>query len=177
VTLRVSYAGPGYGSAMLPVMVADMGCARRPWRDGPIDLLAGHKLEFVRLGNAVVLSFTGGRQVLIESRARLDGPDGPVDIEPGERPSDALAALLGDVVRTARTRVTGELEITFDSGAALLVGADADFESWAIAGPDAQLMVCLAHGEVAVWGEPAGLSASSGRTPSRPAAPSGRGGR
>ena len=138
---------------MLPVMVADMGCARRPWRERPITVLIGRKLEYVRLGNAVVLSFSGGSQVLIESRAHLDGPGGPAEIEPGERPSDVLATLLGAVVRTARTYDTGELEIIFAGGSSLLVGADADFESWAVSGPDGFLMVCLAHGELAVWGD------------------------
>jgi hypothetical protein len=60
--------------------------------------------------------------------------------------------LLGDVVRSARTRDTGELEITFGSGSRLLVDADPDVESWAVAGPDGMLIVCVSRGEVAVWG-------------------------
>ena len=78
-----------------------------------------------------------------------------------ENPSDILATLLGEVVRSARARDTGELQITFGSGARLLVGADADFESWALTGPDGLLVVCLARGELAVWGD-AGLSADEG---------------
>jgi hypothetical protein len=138
---------------MLPVMVADMGAGRRPRQARSITLLAGHKLEYVRLGHAIVLGFTGGRQVVIETVARLNGPGGRVDVEPGEHPSDALATLLGDVVRAARVQDTGELEIVFGSGAELLVGVDADFESWAVAGPDRFLIVCLARGELAVWGD------------------------
>jgi hypothetical protein len=139
---------------MLPVMVADMGAGQRPRQARPLHLLAGQKLEYVRLGHAIVLSFSGGQQVVIETVAQLTGPGGRVDVEPGENPSDAIAMLLGDVVRTARTRDTGELLLTFGSGSELLVGVDADFESWAVTGPDGLLIVCLARGELAVWGDP-----------------------
>jgi hypothetical protein len=141
---------------MLPVMVADMGVERRPRQTRPIHQLAGRKLEYVRLGHAIVLSFTGGRQVLIETVVHLDGPAGRADVEPGEHPSDILATLLGDVVRAAWTRPTGELELTFGSGSRLVVGVDPDFESWAVAGPDGYLIVCLARGEIAVWGDGTG---------------------
>jgi hypothetical protein len=60
--------------------------------------------------------------------------------------------LLGDVVRAARTRDTGELQLVFAGGSELLVEADADVESWAVAGPDGFLIVCLAGGELAAWG-------------------------
>ncbi|MEV6304361.1 DUF6188 family protein [Actinoplanes sp. NPDC051861] len=114
--------------------------------------MVGRRLEYLRLGHAIVLGFSGGLQVLIEAVAHLDGPDGRVDVEPGDNPSDALAVVLGDVVREARTRETGELDITFESGAGLVVDADADVESWAIAGPDGSLVVCVSRGELAVWG-------------------------
>jgi hypothetical protein len=138
---------------MLPFMVADVDAGRSPRQARSIDSLAGEKLEYVRLGHAIVLSFSGGRQVLIETVAHLDGPGGPVEVQPGAHPSDVLALLLGDVVRSARTRETGELTITFRSGSELRVGVDADFESWAVTGPDGFLIVCLAAGELAVWGD------------------------
>jgi hypothetical protein len=138
---------------MLPVMVTDMDAGRRPRRARSITLLVGHKLEYVRLGHAVVLSFSGGRQVLIETPAQLNGPCGRVEVEPGEHPSDVLASLLGDIVRAAVTTDAGELRLTFVSGSVLSVGVDADFESWAVAGPDGFLVVCLAGGELAVWGD------------------------
>lgn len=138
---------------MLPVMVADMRAGRRPRRARSIDVLAGRKVEYVRLGHAVVLSFSGGPQVLIETVAHLDGPGGRADVEPGDHPSDVLAMLLGDTVRAAWTLDSGELQIAFESGAELSVGVDADFESWAIVGPGGVLMVCLARGELAVWGD------------------------
>jgi len=137
---------------MLPVMVADMEAGVRPGQVRRIDPLIGQKLDYVRLGHAIVLSFSRGSQVLIETVGRLTSTDGEADVEPGEDPSDALATLLGDVVRDAETADTGDLRITFDSGAELLVGADPDVESWAVAGPDRLLIVCLARGELAVWG-------------------------
>ena len=140
---------------MLPVMVTDMDAGRRPRRARSITLLVGHKLEYVRLGHAVVLSFSGGSQVLIETLANLDGPGGRVEVEPGEHPSDVLASLLGDIVRAAVTTDAGELRLTFVSGSVLSVGVDADFESWAVAGPAGFLIVCLARGELAVWGDAA----------------------
>ena len=142
---------------MLPAMVADTSAGQGPRQARPISGLAGQKLEYVRLGHAVVLGFSGGRRVLIETVARLSGPSGRADVEPGENPSDVLATLLGDVVRDARAGHTGELRIAFGSGSKLVVGVDADVESWAVAGPDG-LVVCLARGELAVWGDatPAG---------------------
>jgi hypothetical protein len=118
-----------------------------------VNLLVGHRLEYVWLGHAIVLGFSGGRQVVIEAVANLIGPSGRVDVEPGENPSDVLATLLGDVVRTARTH-DSELWIGFDSGSELVVGVDADYESWAVTGRDG-LIVCLAGGELAVWASPA----------------------
>ena len=140
---------------MLPVMVADMDAGRRPRQTRSLHLLAGQKVEYVRLGHVIVLGFTAGRQVLIETTTHLYGPDGRVDVEPGENPSDALATLLGDVVRTARALDTGELQITFRSGSELMVCTDADVESWAVAGQNGFLVVCLARGELAVWGDAA----------------------
>ena len=134
---------------MLPVMIADRGAGQRP---RSIKSLAGRRLEYVRLDDAVVLNFAGGHQVLIETPAEVNGPAGRVVVEPGRHSADILATLLGDVVRDARTSPGGELTITFGSGAVLLVCADDDFESWAVAGADG-LVVCLAGGEVAVWGD------------------------
>jgi uncharacterized protein DUF6188 len=148
---------------MLPVMVTDMDAGMRPRPERPgadllpgllTGLLVGQKLEFLRLGHAVVLGFSGGSQVLIETLARLDGPDGRVFVEPGDEPSDDFATLLGDTIRSVRSYPRGELEITFASGAELLVGVDPDVESWAVAGPRGVLLVCLARGEIAVWGDP-----------------------
>jgi hypothetical protein len=141
---------------MLPVMVADMDAGRRPRQGRSIDMLSGRKLEYVRLGHAIVLGLSGGCQVLIETVTQLHGPAGRAEVEPGENPSDILATLLGDVIRTACIRETGELVITFHSGSQLLVGVDPDFESWAVAGPDGFLIVCLARGELAVWGDASG---------------------
>jgi hypothetical protein len=53
----------------------------------------------------------------------------------------------------ARAHDTGALRLCFGSGSELVVDADADVESWAVAGPDRFLIVCLARGEVAVWGD------------------------
>ncbi|MBG0565544.1 DUF6188 family protein [Actinoplanes aureus] len=137
---------------MVPLMVAGRDAAPRPEPGRPLDLLVGQQLEYVWLGHAVVLGFTGGRQVLIEAVAHLDGPTGRYDVEPGDNPSDAIATLLGDVVESAGARDTGELEIGFRGGAALLVDVDDDAESWAVTGADGLLIVCLARGELAVWG-------------------------
>ncbi|GIE97650.1 DUF6188 family protein [Paractinoplanes rishiriensis] len=118
----------------------------------PLNLLLGQKLEYVRLDDAIVLGFAGGHQVLIETVVNLTGPAGRTEIEPGTHPSDVLATLLGDVVRAARTGESGELRISFDGGAELLVEVDAEVESWAVAGPDGFLIVCLPGGEIATWG-------------------------
>ncbi|MEU4563570.1 DUF6188 family protein [Actinoplanes sp. NPDC023936] len=117
----------------------------------PLHLLTGQELEFIRLGHAIVLGFSGDRHVIIESAAHLAGPGGRAEVGPDD-PSDAIGTLLGDVVRQARAGESGELRIAFASGAELLVDADADAESWAVTGPDGFLIVCLARGELAMWG-------------------------
>jgi hypothetical protein len=104
----------------------------------------GQKLEYVRLGDVIILGFSGGTRVLIETVVHLSGVD-------AHESEDDLAMLLGDVVRAARTGDTGELTITLASGSELLVGADAEVESWAVSGPDGGLVVCLPRGELAVW--------------------------
>jgi uncharacterized protein DUF6188 len=110
----------------------------------PISHLVGQKLEYVRLGDVIILGFSGGTRVLIETVVHLAG----VDDASGE---DDLAMLLGDVVRAAGTNPAGELTITLASGSELLVGADAEVESWAVSGSDGGLVVCLPKGELAVW--------------------------
>jgi len=132
-------------------MVAVLDEARRSRQARGIGCLTGRKLENVWLGDVVVLGFSGGCQVLIETSAQLAGPDGRAVVEPGEDPSDALAAVLGDVVTGARTGAAGELRICFGNRTELLVDAAADRESWAFTGPDGFLIVCLPRGELAVW--------------------------
>ncbi len=64
-------AGRSTVPAMLPVMVTDMDAGLRPRPIGLLSgLLFGQKLEFVRLGHAVVLGFSGGSLVLIVCLAR-----------------------------------------------------------------------------------------------------------
>jgi hypothetical protein len=144
---------------MMPVVVADMDAERHQRETRSINQLVGQKLEYVQLGRAIVLTFIGGSRVLIETIAQLDGPNGRADVEPGDHRSDILATLLGVVVRAAWTCDTGDLHITFDGGSELVVGVDPDVESWAVASRDGVLVVCLARGELAVWG---------GAPPSRP---------
>lgn len=139
---------------MLPVMVTDMSAGRQPRRERSLELLAGRRLEYLRLGHAFVLSFTGGEQVLVETAVQLALPGrGRIVAEPGDHPSDELAALLGDEVVSARTGNAGELLLTFASGAELLICPHADVESWAVTSPGGFLIVCLAGGETATWGE------------------------
>ncbi|MCY1137276.1 DUF6188 family protein [Actinoplanes sp. Pm04-4] len=134
---------------MVPAAVA----GRCPQGAGAVELLAGQRLDYVQLGPALVLGFSGDTRVMIEVVARLGGPVGRVEIEPGDRPSDALGLLLGDVVRTAEVGDSGELALSFEGGFDLCVGPHAEAESWAVAGADGCLVVCLAGGEVAAWTE------------------------
>lgn len=122
-------------------------------RPSEVELLIGLKVEYVRLGPAIVLGLSGGSQLLVETTARLSGPHGRFDIDPGADSADVVATLLGDVVRSVQTSDTGDLKITFGDGSELLVGADADFESWAVVRAGGGLTVCLPGGEVAVWGD------------------------
>jgi hypothetical protein len=122
----------------------------------PLNLLVGCELEFVQLDHAVILGFSGGRKVVIEAMAHLDGPNGPAVVDPAGDPSDALSTLLGDTVDVARTGDSGELWLSFTSGALLRVDTCPDVEAWAVTGPDGFLIVCMARGELAVWGSAAG---------------------
>ncbi|XVV15819.1 DUF6188 family protein [Actinoplanes sp. CA-131856] len=117
----------------------------------PLSPLVGQHLEYVRLGDALVLSFSRGSQILIETAAHLTTPEIRARIVPGDDSSDALASLLGDVVSTAQTADDGALTITFGAGYELRVTADPEVESWAFTNPDGPLIVCLPGGELAVW--------------------------
>ena len=121
-------------------------------REPPDLRLTGRTLEEVRSGYAVVLQFSDGYEVTVESTVRLDGAGGGVEVEPDELPSPALDRLVGDTVRAAGVRDTGELTIAFGSGRELVVSVDADYESWNVTGPDGLLVVCLPGGGLAVWG-------------------------
>ncbi|MFI5495159.1 DUF6188 family protein [Actinoplanes sp. NPDC051859] len=119
--------------------------------EAPLDALIGLRVEYVRLDHTIVLGLSGGRQVVVETPVHVSGPGTRVDVQPGEDPPDALAALLGDVVRTAWTRDGGELHLRFASGSELSVDVDPAAESWAVADPDGVLVACLAPGELAFW--------------------------
>jgi hypothetical protein len=105
----------------------------------------------VQSGYAVVLRFSDGYAATIENTVRLEGS---IDGGPGWSASPPLDELVGDTVRTADVRGTGELAITFDSGRELVVGVDAEYEAWNVTGPDGLLVVCLPGGGLAVWGVP-----------------------
>ncbi|MEV0898904.1 DUF6188 family protein [Actinoplanes sp. NPDC049802] len=113
--------------------------------------LIGQRLNNVLLGPAVSLRFTGGGEVMFEGAAHLDGYGRNTGFRPGDDAADTLVMLLGDVVEDAGTGDGGELWISFGSGARLVVDADADAESWAVAEAGGRLIVCLARGELAVW--------------------------
>ncbi|XVU28693.1 DUF6188 family protein [Actinoplanes sp. CA-054009] len=117
----------------------------------PLSPLVGQHLEYVRLGDALILSFSRGSQILIETAAHLTTPETQARLLPGDDSSDALASLLGDVVSTAQTADDGELSITFAAGYELRVTADPEVESWAFTNPDGPLIVCLPRGEIAIW--------------------------
>jgi hypothetical protein len=124
----------------------------------PLTPLVGQHLEYVRLGDALVLSFSRGSQILIETAALLTSPGHRATVMPGEDSSDALSPLLGDVVSTAQTS-DGELALTFGAGSELRVCPDPEVESWAFTNPDGPLIVCLPGGELAIWAN-AGASAT-----------------
>ncbi|MEV4346305.1 DUF6188 family protein [Actinoplanes sp. NPDC049596] len=124
----------------------------------PLTPLVGQHLEYVRLGDALVLSFSRGSQILIETAALLTAAGSRATVVPGEDDADVLAPLLGDVVSTAQAS-DGELSLTFGTGAELRVGPDPEVESWAFTNPDGPLIVCLPGGELAVWAN-AGASAT-----------------
>ncbi|GAA0462542.1 hypothetical protein Ade02nite_29090 [Paractinoplanes deccanensis] len=117
----------------------------------PLIPLAGQHLDYVRLGDALVLSFSRGSQILIETAAHLTTPAGRTSVTPAAHDEDALAPFLGDAVQTAHTDKSGALTVTFAAGSALEVRPDPDVESWAFTNPDGPLIVCLPGGELAVW--------------------------
>ncbi|SDT25319.1 DUF6188 family protein [Actinoplanes derwentensis] len=137
---------------MVPATAAGPESGRR---SRPLGVLVGRKLEYVQLGHSIALGFSGGCRVLIETITHLDGPGGRTDVEPGDNPDDIMATLLGETVRSAGSAADGELCIDFGSGARLVVDVDPDAESWAVVGPGGYLIVCLARGELASWGEAA----------------------
>ncbi|WP_157411557.1 MULTISPECIES: DUF6188 family protein [Actinoplanes] len=125
-----------------------------------LGLLVGQRLEHARLGQSVILGFSGDRQVVIETTAYLHRGDETLPVGRG----DELTAVLGLLVSEAVVAPGGELRITFGGGSVLVAGADEEYESWAVMGPPGFLIVCQPGGDLAGWGDAAPAAAPSPAT-------------
>ncbi|WP_067867588.1 DUF6188 family protein [Nocardia vermiculata] len=62
-----------------------------------------------------------------------------------------LKSLQGSVIRSSTADESGALTLGLDSGAALRVPSDSDYEAWSVAGPGGYRVVSLPGGELAIW--------------------------
>jgi hypothetical protein len=120
-----------------------------------VDLgFAGEKLIGHEVGFSVLLEFSGGYEVRVETGFTVRTTDGDHRVVPGED-LDSAAAVLGALDRrtviVASADDVGGLRIDFEGGARVLVGADPDYEAWTVAGPGGFKVVSLPSGGLSVW--------------------------
>ncbi|WP_280482633.1 DUF6188 family protein [Nocardia cyriacigeorgica] len=74
-----------------------------------------------------------------------------VESECYEDQRELIESFVGSVVETATTDSSGALELKLNSGLAVRVPQDADYEAWSLVGPRGYRIVCLPGGQLAIW--------------------------
>ena len=119
--------------------------------------LSGKRLQSLELENTLVLQLSDMYFVVVSSPLVVEREGGNAFLSTEEDDEDAFAPvreLIGQNVRAAIADPSGALEMTFDGGAHLHVGADPEYEAWNVSGPAGALIVSMPGGELAVWTPP-----------------------
>ena len=95
----------------------------------------------------------GGWAVTVESVLTFSDANGSIRDFEGDDPETltALGSLLQGLTFRAAAVEDGSLRLAFTSGAELIASPDPHYESWSVAGPAGQRIVCMPGGELAVW--------------------------
>lgn len=95
-------------------------------------------------------------ELRVETESIIKTPTGDVVRFDPESPGNAaihLAHLVRETITLAEVGSTGNLLITFGSGAELTVAPHTDYEAWGFVGPAGKRVACMPGGELALWGE------------------------
>ncbi|MFD0417144.1 DUF6188 family protein [Streptomyces sp. NPDC127108] len=117
--------------------------------------LQGQAVARVCFDAALTILTSGDCELRVETEALLEVAAGEhVSFDP-ESPDVAavhLVRLVRDVIAEAEVGRAGDLVIKFESGTALTVRANDDYEAWGLGGPKGRRVTCMPGGEIAVWG-------------------------
>lgn len=104
--------------------------------------------------------FTVGLQLSDQFFVRIESPftlalsTGSFSLSPEEDPAESfqpLGQLVGHTITESSVDSDGNLSISFDNSASLVVRPDSGYEAWTVSGPEGMLVVCMPGGELAVW--------------------------
>ncbi|WP_455358735.1 DUF6188 family protein [Streptomyces sp. SYSU K21746] len=93
-------------------------------------------------------------ELRVETDAVIQAPGGGQEPFDPESPGTAavhLVRLTRDVITMAEVGNSGNLVISFDSGAELTVAPHDEYEAWGLVGPNGRRVTCMPGGEVALW--------------------------
>ena len=117
--------------------------------------LKGQHVTRVSVDFAVSLYTDADYEIRIETDFSMRTPDcdlnfslGEISLEP-----DKFHTLLQQTVTSSMIEESGALLLVFDDGKSIRVEPDETYEAWTIAGPRGRKIVCMPHGELAVWSE------------------------
>ncbi len=119
--------------------------------------LSGKRFQSLELEHTLVLQLSDVHFVAISSPLVVERDGRSTCLSPEEDDEDAFAPvreLIGQNVRQAIADPSGALEMTFDGGARMHVGADPEYEAWNVSGPAGALVVSMPGGALAVWTPP-----------------------
>ena len=90
--------------------------------------------------------------IRIEGTFRLNGIDGEYKLSPVQPTTLGPAfSLFQKQIHTVIAHKDGRLDVEFSDGSRLSVEADADYETWEIAGSGGLQIVCAPGGRLSIW--------------------------
>ncbi|MGN7702114.1 DUF6188 family protein [Cellulosimicrobium sp. 22601] len=113
--------------------------------------LVGTSVYQFRVARALTLDFESDDRLVIETPMSAHSTAGVWQGEPVDgRAIDVLLPLLNQRVESAHVSTVGSIRLTFASGA-IEVRPHPEYESWQLATPDTQLVICTPGGSLAWW--------------------------
>ena len=115
--------------------------------------LVGQRITQETVDFAVSLRTDADYEIRIETDFTVHTPNGDIDYSIGETglDPDKFRSLLQRRVTSSAADESGALLLAFEDGTGLRVEPNETYEAWTIAGPHGRKVVCMAHGELAVW--------------------------
>jgi hypothetical protein len=117
--------------------------------------LEGQRVTQERVDFALSLRTDAGYEVRIETDFSMHTPNGDFEFSLGATSlePDKFPSLLDQTITASKAEESGALVLAFGNGTSLRVEPHEEYEAWTIAGPHGKKIVCMPHGELAVWSE------------------------